>query len=241
MKHLALLSASCFLLVASFSARGANLPSGITGPEIDQLIERIGFPATTRLLRAAHSYPSWPGFRIGIDVTIAPQPSFQIGDKNGSEPKVYVLPRLHVTKGLWEGAELILSVLPIYDQPGYAANGGILKWCFYQEKEGWLSVSVFSGYTNVSAFRGDYSGNNFEFGFYASKDYVRLKPYVGLSTILAQGGLKSGLAKTAVTSSMRATLHAFIGMELEYPVTFAGEFGLTNLNPSFTLFLGKRF
>ncbi len=245
MKLSELLTASPFLYGALFcpyrQALAANLPTGITGPEIDQLIEKIGFPSSTRLLRAADPYPAWPGVRIGVDVSISPQASFQIGDKNGSEPNVFVLPRIHFTKGLWKGAELIFSTLPITEQPGYAATGGILKWCLYQEKEGWLSVSAFTGYTNVSAFRGDYNGNNFEFGFYASKDYVRLKPYVGGSVMLAQGGIRPSLAKTPVTSSMKSTLHAFIGIELEYPVTFAGQFSLFNLNPSFSLFVGKRF
>ena len=241
MKPLSFVITFGLLLLASFPAGAANLPTGITGPEIDQIIERIGFPSTTRLMRAADPYPAWPGIRMGVDVSVSPQMSFQIGDKNGFEPKVNVLPRFHLTKGLWEGAEIIFSTLPINNQPGYSATGGILKWCVYQEKAGWLSVSAFWGYTYVSAFRGDYQGNNFEFGVYASKDLVRWKPYLGASVLLAQGGIKPGLAKGPVLSSMKSTLHVFLGMELEYPVTFAAQLGLFNLNPSFTLFVGKRF
>jgi hypothetical protein len=231
-----------FFLTASLPAHSASLPSGLIRAEIEQLIERVGFQSTTRLLRGAEAYPPWPGVRFGVDVSLASQMDFSaLGDKNGSEPKIYVLPRFHFVKGLWGNVEIIFSTLPITNQPGYSATGGILKWSFYREAAGWLSVSAFAGYTYVSAFRGDYTGNNFEFGLYASKDYVRLKPYLGASVLLAQGGVRPALAKTAAVSSMKGTLHVFIGIELEYPVTIAGELGLFNLNPSFSILIGKHF
>ncbi len=242
MKSLRLNFVFLFWLLASANGRAASLPSGLVGVEIENIIERIGFVSTTRLMRAAEALPPWPGIRLGVDVSVAPQMGFnELGDRNGAEPQVFVLPRLHFSKGLWAGAELIFSTMPFTDQPGYSATGGILKWCFYTEKSGWLSVSTFVGYTNVSVFRNDFSGNNFEFGVYASKDYVRLKPYLGASVLLAQGSIRPALAKTAVVSSMKGTLHAFIGLELEYPVTIVAEFGLFNLNPTMSLFIGKRF
>ncbi len=246
MKSLTLPSQILFFLSASFlgsgSALGASLPTGLDRAEIEQIIERIGFQASTRLLRGAEAYPPWPGIRFGVDVSVSPQMDFStLGDRNGSEPKLYVLPRFHFVKGLWGNVEIIFSSLPVTNQPGYSATGGILKWSFYKETAGWLSVSAFTGYTYVSAFRGDYTGNNFEFGLYASKDYVRLKPYLGASVLVAQGGVRPTLAKTAFVSSLKGTLHIFLGMELEYPVTIAGEFGLFNLSPSFTLLIGKRF
>ena len=193
-------------------------------------------------MHSAEAYPTWPGIRFGVDFSVAPQYGFNsLGDKNGAEPTIFGLPRFHLTKGLWGNTELIFSTMPFADHPGYTATGGIIKWSFHQEKSGWLSVAAFAGYTYVSAFRGDYTGNNFEFGVYASKDYVRVKPYLGMNMLMAQGKIRPALSKTGVVSSMRGTLHVFIGFELAYPVTISAEFGLYNLTPTLGLFIGKRF
>lgn len=229
-------------LLFPIALNAASLPSGLVPTEIEGVVRILGFPAVTRLLRSAEAYKPWPGIKVGGEVTISStQDLATLGDKNGSVPQFTLLPRLYLSKGLFSELELILSTFPIRDPVGVATIGGILKWTFYQEKETWLSAAAYFGYTRVYAFHSDYVGNDVEFGIYFSKDWVRLKPFLGAAMLFAEGSVRPVLAKTAATSALQSTLHTFLGAEWEFPLNLGFQVDLMNLTPMGSLFIGKKF
>ena len=165
------------LLLLPGPAIAGGLPSGLAPAEIANIVQALGFGATTRLMRTAEAYASWPGIKIGGEVVVAGSQNIgNFGNQNGNVPPINLLPRIYIAKGLFTNVEAIFSILPMPSPSGLASVGGALKWTFYQEREGFLSVAAYYAYTNIHAYGGDYSGNNTEFGIEASKDFVRIRP-----------------------------------------------------------------
>lgn len=223
-------------------AHSASLSGNLVSSEIDQLTQSIGFPSTTRLLRSSEAYPSWPGAKIGAEIVAAGSGSIGgFGDRTGSSPALTIVPRIFLAKGLFSDLEILLAFFPAGSPTGITTMGGILKWSFYHEDNSWFTAAAFMGYTQISAFAGDFEGDDVEFGVSFSKDFVRIRPYLGGGVLAAKGSVKPGLAATAARSSLQTTLHLFAGVELELPVNVTFQFDLMNLTPMATFFIGKRF
>ncbi len=73
-----------------------------------------------------------------------------------------------------------------------------------------------------------------------SKDWVRFKPYIGASVLIASGKVDPSLSATPQASATMGT-HVFAGMEWELPVNLTVQADLINTDPLFSLFIGKKF
>lgn len=223
-------------------ASAASLPTGLSPEDIASLVRIVGFPSATRLMRSAEALPGWPGWKLGIEVAMSGAKDVaDFGDRNGSVPQLLVLPRFYLSKGLSSNVELTLSTFPNNNPPGISTAGGALKWTYYREREGIASAAAYFGYTRVWAFHQDYVGNDVEMGTVVSKDFVRLRPYLGAAVLLAQGAVRPALARTPTQGSLQAALHSFIGLEWELPVALGAQLDLMNLTPMASFFLGKQF
>lgn len=230
------------LFLISRTLTAASLSGGLSPAEIDQAVEAIGARGTTRLLRSAEAYESWPGFKIGLEIALVPSGDLNLaGDGTGSLPPVNPLPRIFLSKGLFYGVELSLNFFPLTINGTISTLGGTLKWSFYEEKKHFLHGAFFISYTGVSAFDDTFNGTNWEIGGVFSKDFVRLKPFVGAGILFCRGEVAPAIARTAERGGSHSTLHAFIGAEIETPVNFGVQFDLMNLSPSGTVFIGKKF
>src|SRR5438874_1373516 len=108
-------------LFAPLVSLAANLPSGLAGTEIENIVQTIGFGSVTRLLRSAEAYPSWPGVKLGTEVALSGTKELSTyGDRNGGVPEMNVLPRLYLAKGLFRDLEVIFSTLPVGSPSGVA-------------------------------------------------------------------------------------------------------------------------
>jgi hypothetical protein len=231
-------------LVGPRPVQASSLAKKLSASDIRRVVEIIGLPAAARLMRSAETYPSWPGVKIGIEVLALGERGLNdIGDRSGTLPSVNPIPRLYLSKGLFWDTELTISFFPTSDVNPVATLGVMLKHCFYQEQTDWLSLSAFVGITDIEAFRSSYHGTDFEAGLLISKDYVRLKPYVGLGVLIARGEVDRTLLDTGVADNdaWAATLHAFIGTEIELPLTFGAQLDLFNLAVGASFFVGKKF
>jgi len=230
------------LAFAAVRVLAANLPGGLVPAEIDAVTQSIGFSATSRLLRSAETYPSWPGAKLGMELAVAPSRGIGgLGNGTGSIPSAHLVPRFFIAKGLFTDIELVLSFFPMLGPTGFKSMGGFLKWSYHRESTTWLASAAYFGYTSITAYNGDYEGSNAEFGTVFSKDLVRLKPFAGGGILFAQGTVARTLAATSARSSLQATLHLFLGAELEFPVNVTFQFDLMNLVPMATLSVAKKF
>ena len=118
--------------------------------------------------------------------------------------------------------------------------GCILKYTFYTERENWVSAAMYLAYTGVSAFKESYKGSDIEFGAYFSKDYVRLKPFLGAGLLFARGEVDP-LYVLSKNSGWQSTVHFFLGLEFELPINFTAQLDLMNLSPAGSILLAKRF
>ena len=236
--------ATC-VVFAGFSgpSLGAGLPTGLVSSEIERAVELIGFGATTRLLRSAEPYEQWPGIRVGLEVGgFSTKNLNSFGAANGTAPGLALVPRIHITKGILEYLELVITLLPTASPTGISTIGGLAKWSFSRESGNWLAGAAYFGYTQVKAFDDEYSGNNVEFGLTFSKDYVRMTPFFGLGVLFAEGAVKPSLvAPNTKNSALKTTLHAFVGAEINLPINLAIQIDLMNLVPMGTLMIGKKF
>jgi hypothetical protein len=194
-----------------------------------------------RALRSAESYPTWPGIKVGAEITLLPAGALSaLGDQTGSAGGFLPMPRLYLAKGFFERLELIASFLPL--GLNTVEGGGILvKWTFITEKEKWFSLASIVGLTGVSAFNGEFLGTNMELGILVSKDYVRAKPFAGGSFLFARGKVPLAAALGANETGTLVGTHLFIGAEFELPVNFTLQVDLFNSDPSASFFVGKKF
>lgn len=229
------------ILCLSSFARAGTLPSLLSKAEFDRIVEILGYGAATRVMRSAEAYEAFPGFKLGVEFTFTPTRDInQMGDASGTIPGLIIAPRVFMAKGLFKDTEIIFSFFSDKFLDTLVSVGSILKYTFYSEQETWVSAAVILGYTGSTAFQGDFKGNNLEFGAYFSKDYVRLKPYLGASLLFARGEIP--LAKALEKSSgWQSTIHFFFGLEFEFPVNVTVQLDLMNLSPAGSLFVGKHF
>lgn len=231
-----------FLLLSLISSTifAASLPSGLSRPEIERAVETIGQGGATRLLRSAEAYESWPGFKIGLECAMFSSRSLdQMGALDGSLPSLLLVPRLHVTKGLFLNLEAVFSVLPGGIINSFSTYGGILKWTFLSEKDNFDgSIAVYTGFTKITGLR-FYDGNDFEFGIVASRDFVRIKPFLGLGILMARGEVSG--AATTDNKANHTSAHLSMGFEWELPLNVTAQIDFFNLNFAGSLFIGKRF
>ena len=230
-----------FWAILSPQAHAAKLSAGLTGADVDRVVEVIGLSSTGRLLRSAEAYESWPGVKMGFEVNLVPGRNLNtLGDGTGTLNSITPSPRLYIAKGLFYDIELILNFFPPSEVNAIASFSAFLKHTFYQEQSSWLSGAFFLGLTTIDGFSGNYKGTNVEVGMVISRDYVRLKPFVGLSALFARGELGQGFVTGRNTSTV-ATLHAFAGAEFELPLNMSFQVDLFNLAFGGSLFIGKHF
>lgn len=228
-----------FLL--SNTLRAGSFPNAISASEFDRIVEILGYGGATRIMRSAEPYYSFPGFKLGVEIAFTPASDInQMGDGTGTLPGLIIAPRVFMAKGLFSDMELIFSFFSNKFFDTLVSVGSILKYTFYSEKQSWVSAAAFLGYTGSSGFKGDFKGTNLEFGAYFSKDYVRLKPYLGAALLLARGEIPQ-TAAIEKFSGWASTIHFFLGIEFEFPVNVTVQLDMMNLSPSGSLFIGKRF
>ncbi len=236
--------ASIFLLILAWceSIRAASLPTGLGPTEIDHVVEVIGTGSTVRLLRSAEPLELFPGIKLGLEIAIVPTRDLNnMGNQDGSLPVAIPVPRFYFAKGLFFNLELILNLFPVNIANSLSTFGGSLKWTFFNENQNWLHGAAFLSFTNISGFERTYSGNNIEMGGVVSKDFVKLKPYMGGGLLFARGNVSSAVARTADTSGAHSTLHLFVGAEVELPLSLGFQLDLMNLSPSGIIFFGVKF
>ena len=232
------------VLAITSQASASTLSGKLTPSDISRINEIVGIPSVARPLRSAESYESWPGLKIGFEVLFLGERGLNdLGDRSGTLPKVSPVPRLYLSKGLFYDLEMTISFFPTSEVNPVSTLGVIFKYCFYQEQSDWLSIAAFLGFTDVEAFRSAYHGTDVEAGILLSKDFVRLKPYLGLGVLAARGEVSRTTLATGVTenSAWVSTLHAFLGTEIELPLTFGAQVDLFNLSLGASFFVGKKF
>lgn len=229
------------LLFLSLPVHSATLPGNLSQTEVDGIVAKMGFGGATRLMRSTESYESFPGVKLGMEFGFVPTEEINAyGDRRGSVPSVTPTPRFYLAKGLFSDLEVIFNFFSPDLLDTLSTIGGILKWNFYKESESWLSSAVYLGYSRVTAFKGGYTGDDFEFGIYASKDFVRIKPYLGASLLFAHGTLPEtnvALNNTAWESTGRL----FLGMEMELLANLTVQVEMVRLSPAGSLLVAAKF
>ena len=124
---------------------------------------------------------------------------------------------------------------------GISMIGVGVKWAYLKEWESSVNLDFFVGYSYISAFEGTFTGNEVEVGATVSRDFVNMKPYCGLGTILSKGRVNPTFATSDQTSGTAYTVHGFVGMEIEMLMNLSVQLDLMNLLPAGTVFIGKRF
>lgn len=231
-----------FALLGALRVDAASLPGQLSPTEVDRVVEVVAVGATTRLLRSAEPYVLFPGLKVGLEIAIVPSRDLNdMGDRLGSLPTAMPVPRVFFSKGLFLNLELMFNFFPFSLVNSISTFGGALKWTFFQETKSWLNGAAYIAFTNISAFEKTFTGGTVELGALLSKDYVRLKPYLGFGLIFARGSVTSSLARTTDNTGAYSTLHAFVGAEIEMPVNLGFQLDMFNLAPAGTLFVGKKF
>ncbi len=220
---------------------GETLPTGMSEADVAQATRFLAMSGTTRLLRSAEAYASWPGIKMGVEITVVPSGRLStLGNANGSVGGILPIPRVYFTKGWMEEFEFTLSFFPPTLNT-LTSVGGILKWAFLKESQRWMSVAGIAGITSVRAFQTEFEGINMEVGAVASKDYVRIKPYGGASLMLAQGKVTPAVALGASETGALLGLHLFLGVEFDLPFNLTVQIDRINADLSGTFFVGKKF
>ena len=121
-----------------------------------------------------------------------------------------------------------------------SSMGGSLKWMAVDERESDFAGAFFAAYTSLSGFEKSYIGKNIELGALASKDFVRVRPFVGTGILFASGEVPANLAtRPAERAGSHYTVHSFLGCEIQLPITITIQIDLMNLTPIATLLIGK--
>lgn len=229
------------VLFISSVCRAEILPGGLSSGDIANMTRFIAMGGAVRTLRSAESYPTWPGVKAGAEITLFPGGAISsLGDQTGSVGGFIPMPRVYLCKGFYEKAELILSFFP-FGLNSIQGGGAIVKWTFFNEKEKWMSLAGIIGLTAISAFQTEFEGTNMEVGVLISKDYVRSKPFVGASLMVARGRVSAAATSGPNESGQLLGTHLYIGAEFELPVNLTAQLDLINTDPVLSLFVGKKF
>jgi len=234
---------STLLMVSLFvpAAQAARLPNGLDVEAVRRLALVVGAPMSVRTLRSAETLDVWPGIKAGVEMPLAmTNAANEVGNANGIPEAVSLLPRLFVAKGLPGQFEFSLSFAPNVSPTGNASYGATFKWQFVDEKERPFAAAAYGGFTRVDVFRGDWKSTNLEAGLLISKDYVRLRPFLGAGILSVFGEVEANLAVGANTATA-ILLHTFVGAEIEYPANFTLQLDFYNTRPGFSVFTGLRW
>jgi hypothetical protein len=236
-RNLILILSLCLFPTVTWA--GAKLGGGLKPAEVENIVQKVGFGSVSRLMRSAETYPIWAGIKVGLELPITPAGGIgDYGDGKGTIGGVLLGPRLYLCKGLADGFEITFNFFKpqMLNTPG--TFGAILKYNFVTEEQNWATSSIYVGYTSVSSFNSSksselnpviaYNGTDIEFGAYASKDYVKLKPYAGLGVLLANGEIDPELV-VSQASAWQGTIHLFVGSEFEWPMNFTAQLDFMNL------------
>lgn len=218
----------------------ARIPTGLSQSDIDRLIEYLGPPATTRLLRSADAYDVFPGLRFAVEVSFLPTGEINdLGDKNGTFAGLNPTPRFSFSKGIGYGLEFQLNYFPENIMNVLSSMGGSVKWMIIDERESEFSGSVYGAYTNLSGFEQSFTGRNIELGAVFSKDFVRLRPFAGAGLIFSTGKVASNFAvRSNERDGTHYTVHSYLGCEILLPMNVTVEIDMMNLSPMLTLLVG---
>lgn len=235
-----MLRLAVLFLCFGLNAHPASLPGALTQTDVNRVTRFLAMGGATRLLRSSEAYPPWPGLKFGVEISVLPGANISsLGNGVNSVAGILPSPRIYLAKGIAQGLEVIGSFFPS-GLNTLSGVGGILKWNFLPENEEWVSMATYLGVTGVNAFQGEFKGTNLELGLSVSKDYVRMRPYLGASLMFAEGTVSPALA-AANTTKLLVGSHFFLGAEFELPFNFTLQADLINLDPMITAFIGKRF
>ncbi|MBY0369441.1 hypothetical protein K2X33_02070 [bacterium] len=230
-----------FALLLCGIGSAATLPGALTVPQIEEVTRVLGMGAATRILRAADAYPSWPGTKIGVETVFLSTGNLRLlGNQTGSIDNLLIAPRIYLSKGLFQRLELTLSALPFALNTA-ATYGGALKWTFAPESEQWAAMAAWVGVTQVNAFQGEFEATTAEVGVVISKDYVRLKPFIGAALMASRGHVHPALAQSIPEGAIGLGTHLFVGAEIELPVQVSFQVEAVNADPAVSFFVGKHF
>lgn len=231
------------LTVVSARAHAGRLPGALTSGDVKAITQRLAFPLATKVLRSAEALPTWPGFKIGLEGAASfPGGVANLGDGTGVKESATFLPRFYAAKGLFAGVEAAVALAPSESPTGNGCVGASGKITWLDERDGPWSSAFYGAYTYLDLFRGDFSGHTGEFGMVWSRDFVRLRPFLGVGALYAQGTVRSGLVLPGENqTSRRPAAHAFVGLEVEYPANLTLQLDFYNEHPAASLFLGQRF
>lgn len=229
------------LSLASSKLYAARLPQGTNENELSQLVQTLAFGNVTKVMRSAEAYPTFPGFKIAIETTLIPSGNLnEMGDGSASLPKIIPSPRVILSKGIGLNTELSFNLSSQQLIETMASYGLLAKWSFMNEQDFFATSAAFTSFTNLSGFNDTFNGKEFEIGILASKDFVRLKPYLGLGLLLAT----ASVPKTVCMITQQKTVfgpHIFIGAEVELPMNITLQLDFTDWIPSSSFALGYRF
>lgn len=224
-----------------------SLPQGLSSADVSHVVGVLGVGASSRLVRSSEAYPLFPGIKVGVEISFFPTEDLNyLGFRNGSLPSLQPMPRLFVSKGIFPNLELSANFFPSSISSLPASLGGMLKWNLIHEKTSEIEGAVYTGYTIIDSYNGDFKGNTFELGGTLSRDFVEMRPYVGLGLLVASGTVNQQLVPSGINSGLSSNLRAFMGIELELPLNIAMQIDLSNLasnsvSLASSLFIGKRF
>ncbi|MBM4316847.1 MAG: hypothetical protein FJ116_05140 [Deltaproteobacteria bacterium] len=229
------------VLFLGFPAIAVRLPRTVTQDEFKTLISTLAFGHTTKVMRSAEAYPSFPGFKIALETPLVYAGDLQeMGDGSASLPIVIPAPRLTLTKGFGYDLEASFNISTQELLETMAGIGFLAKWTFLDEKNSFLSSSLFTSYTRLNGFNHTFSGNNFEVGVLASQDWVRIKPYLGLGLLLASAKVAPSISPSNQTG-IAFSPHLFMGVEIELVMNMTFQMDFTSLVPNGSLALGYCF
>jgi hypothetical protein len=219
----------------------ARLPRGISADDLGTLIQTLGMGNATRVMRSAEAYPTLPGLKISLETALVPSGSLsELGNNSASLPVLIPSPKLNITKGLGRGLEasLNISTESILDTMGTV--GFLGKWTYLEEKDSFATAALFLSFTKLSGFKESFKGSDFELGVLASKDFVRLKPFVGLGLLLANATVTKTISPQVQNGTVLRP-HLFLGGEIELPMNITFQIDFAGLSPSGSFSLGYQF
>lgn len=230
------------LLVAiSQPGNAAKLPEGISADELNTLIGTLGLGNATRVMRSAEAYPAFPGLKISLETNLVPSGAInELGNGSASLPILIPSPKLNITKGLGMGFETSLNVSTESILETMGTVGFLGKWTCIEEKDSFATGAFFLSFTRLNGFKENYKGNDFEVGMLASKDFVRLKPFVGFGLLLANATVTKSVSPTVQDGTVLRP-HLFFGGEVELPMNITFQLDFSGLMPSGSFSLGYQF
>lgn len=220
---------------------GARLPQNISVTDLSVLVKTLAFGNTTKVMRSAEAYPAFPGLRVSLETSLVRSGELsEMGNGTASLPVIIPSPRLTLTKGLGMGLEAAMNISTQQLINTISTFGFLGKWTFIDEQDSFATSAVFTSYTSLNGFNDNFRGFNFEAGFVASRDYVRIKPYVGMGFLVASGTVTRSICAVSQQSTAVGP-HLFLGTEIELPMNITFQMDFTDWIPTGSLALGYKF